>query len=95
MHDSNIYDSKNRYMEYSVLKYLAFLKTADLQSFTKAAEALSCSQSAVSRMIKDLEAEFGFVDEDTDIEYVACSILSVKPVEKDGVSDSRRKDNDS
>ena len=60
MHDSNISDAKNRYMEYSVLKYLAFLKTADLQSFTKAAEALSCSQSAVSRMIKDLEAEFGF-----------------------------------
>ncbi|MBR4054562.1 MAG: hypothetical protein IKK06_07140 [Clostridia bacterium] len=28
-----------------------------------------------------LEAEFGFVDEDTDIEYVACSILSVKPVD--------------
>lgn len=28
-----------------------------------------------------LEKEFGFVDEDTDIEYVVCSILSVKPVD--------------
>ncbi|MBE6579915.1 MAG: hypothetical protein E7651_08960 [Ruminococcaceae bacterium] len=40
-----------------------------------------------------LEKEFGFVDEDTDIQYVVCSILSVKPVnigevycEADGVN---------
>lgn len=47
-------------MEYSVRKYLAFLKTAEHKSFTRAAEALSCSQSGISRMIHDVEEELGF-----------------------------------
>ena len=40
-------------------KYLAFLRTVDLGSFTKAAQALNYTQSAVSHMINDLEADWG------------------------------------
>lgn len=40
-------------------RYEAFLKAADLGSFTRAAEALSYTQSGVSRMIGELEREWG------------------------------------
>ena len=40
------------------LKYLAFLKTVEYGSFTRAAERLNYSQSGVSRMISDLEREW-------------------------------------
>ncbi len=46
-------------METNILKYLAFIKTAEYGSFTRAAEALHYSQSGVSRMIGDLEREWG------------------------------------
>ena len=39
-------------------KYRAFLKAAEYGSFTKAAEVLNYSQSAVSRMVQDLESEW-------------------------------------
>lgn len=39
-------------------KYKAFLKAAEYGSFTKAAEVLNYSQSAGSRMVQDLEAEW-------------------------------------
>jgi len=39
-------------------KYKAFLKAAEYGSFTKAAEVLNYSQSAVSRMVQDLESEW-------------------------------------
>ena len=42
----------------NIQKYKAFVKTVELGSFTKAAEALSYSQSGISRMIKDLEEEW-------------------------------------
>lgn len=45
-------------MDTSIQKYLAFLKTVEYGSFTKAAEVLSYSQSGISRMIKDLETEW-------------------------------------
>lgn len=45
-------------MDANILKYKALIKTVDCGSFTKAAEALSYSQSAVSRMIADLETEW-------------------------------------
>lgn len=40
-------------------KYLALLKTVEYKSFTKAAAELKCSQSGISRMIGDLEREWG------------------------------------
>lgn len=39
-------------------KYRAFLKAAEYGSFTRAAEVLNYSQSAVSRMVQDLESEW-------------------------------------
>ncbi|SHI11840.1 LysR family transcriptional regulator [Desulfofustis glycolicus] len=42
----------------SIQKYLAFIKAVEFGSFTKAAVALKCSQSGISRMINDLEVEW-------------------------------------
>lgn len=46
-------------METNILKYLAFTKTIEYGSFTKASEVLNYSQSGISRMIRDLEEEWG------------------------------------
>lgn len=40
---------------------MAFLKAVEYGSFTKAAEALSYSQSGISRMIGDLEQEWNII----------------------------------
>ncbi|MCM1288186.1 MAG: LysR family transcriptional regulator [Clostridium sp.] len=45
-------------MDVSIQKYLAFVKTVECGSFTRAAEILSYSQSGISRMINDLEKEW-------------------------------------
>ncbi|MCH1983507.1 LysR family transcriptional regulator [Ruminococcus sp. OA3] len=45
-------------MELNIQKHLAFIKTVEYGSFTKAAEILSYSQSGISRMIHDLEREW-------------------------------------
>lgn len=45
-------------VDLNIQKYRAFLKTVEYGSFTKAAEALSYSQSGISRMISDLEKEW-------------------------------------
>lgn len=42
----------------NIQKYMAFVKTVEYGSFTKAAEALNYTQSGVSRMINDLEKEW-------------------------------------
>lgn len=44
----------------NIQKYMAFVKAVELGSFTKAAEILDYSQSGISRMINDLEKEWGF-----------------------------------
>ena len=46
-------------MDMNLQKYLAFVKTVEYGSFTKAAEMLHYSQSGISRMIADLEKEWG------------------------------------
>lgn len=46
-------------MDMNLQKYMAFLKTVEYGSFTKAAEILNYSQSGISRMINDLEKEWG------------------------------------
>lgn len=43
-----------------IKNFEAFVKAAELQSFTRAAEALDCTQSGISQMIAGLEEEFGF-----------------------------------
>ena len=45
-------------MEGSIQKYLAFVKTVECGSFTRAAGVLNYSQSGISRMIGDLEREW-------------------------------------
>lgn len=45
-------------MDMNIQKYMAFLKTVEYGSFTKAAKALNYSQSGISRMIGDLEKEW-------------------------------------
>ena len=46
-------------MENPLLKYLAFVRTVERGSCTKAAEDLHYAQSSVSKMIADLESEWG------------------------------------
>lgn len=48
-------------MDMNIQKYMAFVKTVEYGSFTKAAEILHYSQSGVSRMISDLEKEWNVV----------------------------------
>lgn len=45
-------------MDMNIQKYMAFIKTVESGSFTKAAELLNYSQSGISRMIHDLEKEW-------------------------------------
>jgi len=45
-------------MDTNIQKYQAFIKTVECGSFTKAAFLLNYSQSGISRMINDLEAEW-------------------------------------
>ena len=46
-------------MDNQLLKYLAFVKTVETGSFTRAAQTLCYAQSSVSKMIADLEREWG------------------------------------
>jgi DNA-binding transcriptional LysR family regulator len=48
-------------MENHLLKYQAFVKAVEKGSFTKAAEDLNYAQSSISKMIADLEADWGVV----------------------------------
>ncbi len=48
-------------MDNNLLKYLAFVKTVDTGSFTKAAASLNYAQSSISKMVADLEKEWGIV----------------------------------
>ncbi len=45
----------------TLTKYEIFNKVAELNSFTKAAEVLGFTQSAVSHAISSLEKEFSFI----------------------------------
>ena len=48
-------------MDNNISKYLAFVKTVEEGSFTKAAESLNYAQSSVSKMVADLEKEWDVV----------------------------------
>lgn len=45
----------------NIQKYIAFVKAVEYGNITKAAEALNYTQSAVSRIISDLELEWGII----------------------------------
>ena len=45
-------------MDVSILKYMAFVRTVEYGSFTRAGEAIGYTQSGISRMIRDLETEW-------------------------------------
>ncbi len=45
-------------MDINIQKYMAFIKTVEYGSFTRAAQILNYSQSGISRMIGDLENEW-------------------------------------
>lgn len=49
------------FLDTSILKYMAFIKTVETGSFTKASELLNYSQSGISRMINDLEKEWKII----------------------------------
>ena len=68
-------------METNLMKYKALLTIADEGSFTKAAESLSMSQSGISRMISDLEAEWGFrlFDRDRGGTLPTSELVSILP----------------
>lgn len=48
-------------MDMNIHKYMAFIRAVEYASFTRAAEVLNYSQSGISRMINDLEKEWGLV----------------------------------
>lgn len=60
-HDKNRYIEWGADMDMNIQKYMAFVKTVEYGSFTKAAEILNYSQSGISRMINDLEKEWKVV----------------------------------
>ena len=48
-------------MDNPLLKYLAFIKTVEQGSFTRAARELDYAQSSISKMVADLESEWGMI----------------------------------
>lgn len=48
-------------MDKNLQKYMAFVRTVECGSFTKAAELLNYSQSGISRMISDLESDWNVI----------------------------------
>ena len=47
-------------MDVNIQKYMALISVVEQGSFSRAAEAMAYSQSGISRMVKDLENEWGF-----------------------------------
>jgi DNA-binding transcriptional LysR family regulator len=56
MHDKIRWDRRR---DMNIQKYMAFVKAVEFGSFTKAAQVLDYTQSGISRMINDLETEWG------------------------------------
>lgn len=48
-------------MDNNLAKYLAFVRTAETGSFTKAAQTMNYAQSSVSKMVADLESDWGVI----------------------------------
>lgn len=76
----------------NIQKYLAFVKTVEYGSFTKAAEMLNYSQSGISRMIHDLETEWKILLLERDRSGVRLTSdgLAVLPLVKQVCEDYQR-----
>ncbi len=76
----------------SIPKYEAFLKAVEYGSFTRAAQLLGYTQSGVSHMIHDLEAEWGvsLLERDRSGVRVTSDGLKLKPF-LEGVCEAQRK----
>ena len=48
-------------LDNNLLKYMAFVRTVEKGSFTKAAQELNYAQSSISKMVSDIESEWGLV----------------------------------
>lgn len=48
-------------MDKNLLKYRAFVEAVEKGSFTKTAESLDYAQSSISKMVGDLEKEWGII----------------------------------
>lgn len=58
-HDNHDKTRCERKRNMNIHKYMAFVKAVEYRSFTKAAQSLNYTQSGISRMISDLETEWG------------------------------------
>ena len=79
-------------MDNNLLKYMAFVKTVETGSFTKAAESLHYAQSSVSKMIADLEKEWNLVllERDRNGVHLTTSGEQVLPFARMLIDDYRR-----
>ena len=79
-------------MDNNLLKYMAFVKTVETGSFTKAAESLHYAQSSVSKMIADLEKEWNLVllERDRNGVHLTTSGEQVLPFARMLIGDYRR-----
>lgn len=79
-------------MDNNLLKYMAFVKTVETGSFTKAAESLHYAQSSVSKMIADLEKEWNLVllERDRNGVHLTTSGEQVLPLARMLIDDYRR-----
>ena len=79
-------------MDNNLLKYMAFIKTVETGSFTKAATELNYAQSSVSKMIADLEKEWGMtlLERDRNGVQVTSSGEQVLPYARRLIDDYRK-----
>ena len=79
-------------MDNNLLKYMAFVKTVETGSFTKAAESLHYAQSSVSKMIADLEKEWNLVllERDRNGVHLTSSGEQILPFARMLIDDYRR-----
>ena len=75
-----------------IFKNLAFVRTAELGSFTKAAEDLHYAQSSVSKMIADLEKEWNVLLLERDRSGVCLTSEGqrILPLAREILNDHRR-----
>ena len=79
-------------MDNNLQKYLAFIKTVDSGSFTRAAESLNYSQSSVSKMIADLEKEWNvtLLERDRNGVHLTSAGEQILPYARQLVGDYRK-----